>query len=180
MNSKAKGNSFERDVCRKLSEWLTGKTDELICWRSASSGATSTINFKLKKNKLLANKHAGDIVSIVEKGVYEKVDTFFNNHTVECKHYKEVDFYPPFNGSIRSFFESCIEEKGHTGKSPVLIVKGNNRKVLYFEEVMDEDETLLYPITIRHKDMILHGMLFDDKIKGIGSVVKKQIKTLDD
>jgi hypothetical protein len=44
MNSKQKGNNFERDMSRKLSLWWTeGRRDDAI-WRSASSGALSTVS----------------------------------------------------------------------------------------------------------------------------------------
>lgn len=42
INSKAKGSSFERDICKKLSLWWTHGQRDDIFWRSAGSGARAT------------------------------------------------------------------------------------------------------------------------------------------
>lgn len=56
-NNKAKGNSFERECSRMLSLWWTnGKRDDAI-WRSASSGALTTVG----KGRYLA--HTGDFAA---------------------------------------------------------------------------------------------------------------------
>lgn len=57
MNTKQKGNNFERDMSRMLSLWWTGgKRDDAI-WRSASSGALTTVG----KGRYLA--HTGDFAA---------------------------------------------------------------------------------------------------------------------
>jgi hypothetical protein len=57
MNSKSKGSGFERDCSRMLSLWCTGgKRDDAI-WRSASSGALTTVG----KGRYLA--HTGDFAA---------------------------------------------------------------------------------------------------------------------
>ncbi len=57
MNTKQKGNNFERDCSRMLSLWWTnGKRDDAI-WRSASSGALTTVG----KGRYLA--HTGDFAA---------------------------------------------------------------------------------------------------------------------
>jgi len=57
MNSKNKGGVFERDCSRMLSLWWTdGKRDDAI-WRSASSGALTTVG----KGRYLA--HTGDFAA---------------------------------------------------------------------------------------------------------------------
>ena len=57
MNTKQKGNNFERDCSRMLSLWVTnGHRDDAI-WRSASSGALTTVG----KGRYLA--HTGDFAA---------------------------------------------------------------------------------------------------------------------
>jgi len=57
MDSKAKGSSFEREMSRLLSLWWTnGKRDDAI-WRSASSGALTTVG----RGRYLA--HTGDFAA---------------------------------------------------------------------------------------------------------------------
>jgi len=40
---KAKGASFERDICRRLSLWVSAGKQEDVFWRSAMSGGRSTV-----------------------------------------------------------------------------------------------------------------------------------------
>ena len=42
INSKSKGSSFERIICKKLSVWWTNGERDDIFWRSAGSGAMAT------------------------------------------------------------------------------------------------------------------------------------------
>jgi len=57
MNTKQKGNNFEREMSRLLSLWWTnGKRDDAI-WRSASSGALTTVG----RGRYLA--HTGDFAA---------------------------------------------------------------------------------------------------------------------
>jgi len=57
VNTKQKGNNFERDCSRRLSLWWTnGKRDDAI-WRSASSGALTTVG----NGRYLA--HTGDFAA---------------------------------------------------------------------------------------------------------------------
>lgn len=42
MNSKGKGNSFERGVCHLLSKWWTDSDRTDVFWRTASSGGRAT------------------------------------------------------------------------------------------------------------------------------------------
>ncbi len=57
MNSKNKGSGFEREMSRLLSLWWTdGKRDDAI-WRSASSGALTTVG----RGRYLA--HTGDFAA---------------------------------------------------------------------------------------------------------------------
>jgi len=48
-NSKNKGSTFERDICKQLSLWLTeGKRDDIF-WRTAASGGRATNRAKVSK-----------------------------------------------------------------------------------------------------------------------------------
>ena len=42
MNSKTKGNSFERKLCVLLSRWWTNGSRPDVFWRTASSGGRAT------------------------------------------------------------------------------------------------------------------------------------------
>lgn len=137
MNSKGKGNSFERDIAEKLSLWLTDQKEKRAAWRSDTSGGAATVWSKKKQEERYVKANAGDIRQIMEKGVYPALDNFFDNFVVECKAYKEISLYPPFNKTLQSFFEACIKEKQITHKHPVLILKANNKKPLFCIEPSD-------------------------------------------
>ncbi len=68
----SKGASFERQVCRDLSLWLTeGKHDDCF-WRSAMSGGRATVRFKKGRT---SRSQAGDISPI--SGIGEKLTDLF-------------------------------------------------------------------------------------------------------
>lgn len=165
MNSKGKGNKFERDVASALSFWLTEGEETRACWRSDTSGAAATIWAKKNKEARYVQANAGDIRKIAEKGLYPKLDAFFDKYVVECKHYKLVDFYPPYNATLVKFFEACIAERKSTGKKPILIIKGNNRKILFCEEGVNPRPELQSYFTLYYKDLTLTVYLFDDVVK---------------
>lgn len=57
----AKGANFEREICRKLSEWWTYDTRDDIFWRSSQSGGRATVRFR--KGKGTAGSY-GDICAL--------------------------------------------------------------------------------------------------------------------
>lgn len=161
MNSKQKGNTFERKICEALSLWLTNGEETRACWRSDTSGGAATILSRKGKERKYVEKNTGDIRQIADKGDHPALDNFFEAHVVECKAYKAIDFYPPFNGTLRGFLEQCIEESLRANKEPVLILKANNRKIMFFHtDKMFGGMTP--PITIRHRDLVMHGYLLDE------------------
>lgn len=61
----AKGGAFEREVCKKISEWWTlGKRDDLF-WRTSNSGGRATV--RRKKGKYSYSGH-GDLSYTHPKG----------------------------------------------------------------------------------------------------------------
>jgi len=57
-NSKNKGNTFERAICKELSLWWSNGTNDNVFWRTASSGGRATQ--RGKKGKTTSNQ-GGDI-----------------------------------------------------------------------------------------------------------------------
>ena len=58
-SGKEKGNSFERSICKLLSEWWAGEGAD-IYWRTANSGGRSTV----RSRKKVESKHCGDVGAI--------------------------------------------------------------------------------------------------------------------
>lgn len=72
-----KGQSFERDLCRKLSLWFSyGKDDDLF-WRSSQSGGRATVRRRKGKS---TRGHCGDIAATDSEG-----EPFVKCVTVEAK-----------------------------------------------------------------------------------------------
>jgi len=83
-NSKIIGNNYEREFCKKLSNWLTGKKYADVCWRDIGSGARYTI--RKKTGKETARK--GDIVC-----TDLKYQWFFDLFYIDCKSLKSANFF---------------------------------------------------------------------------------------
>jgi len=65
MSGSHKGSGFERDLCRQLSSWWTGGTEDDLFWRTASSGGRATIRHR--KGKRTAGQY-GDICATDDRG----------------------------------------------------------------------------------------------------------------
>lgn len=116
---KAKGASFERDVCRQLSLWVSGGTQEDVFWRSAMSGGRSTVAHA--KGKRLAAQ-AGDISCIHPSG-----ENFASKFLCECKNYSSLD-YPGLltnKGHLAEFWGIVKIEASTYNKHPFMIAKQN-------------------------------------------------------
>jgi hypothetical protein len=127
-NSKQKGNAFERDSSRLLSEWVTGSDKELVIWRSSQSGTVATI---AKKKGISARKLDGDYQVLDEK--YRKLlDTFF----IDGKSLTKCNFFFGNKKNIKSnkIFKQWLKTiKGAGDKKPMMIVKvRDDRKVPIF------------------------------------------------
>jgi hypothetical protein len=164
-NPKAKGNNFERDISEKLSLWLTKGEEKRGCWRSDTSGAAATIWAKKNQEARYVLANSGDIKQIADKGLYPELDKFFQTFVVECKHYKEIDIYPPFNKVLTTWFDQLIREKEATGKWASLIFKANNRKVIFAQEPNSyHHPTANKLVTIYYRHLTLDLYLLDEVI----------------
>jgi hypothetical protein len=160
MNTKQKGNTFERQVSKKLSLCLTNNEDEYGCWRTSASGATATIN-NYKKSKSL-KQQSGDITQVVQKGIYKNLDDFFDKFFVECKALKKFDLTPPYNKEILDVINQLDYEKKQCNKFIFFILKRNNRDVLLFTDT--DFLNLTCQAKYYFKDFNLRCYLFEDYI----------------
>lgn len=122
--AKQKGASFEREICKKLSLWISrGKAEDLL-WRSAMSGGRSTVGRKKGKQH---SSQAGDISAVDRRGA-----PFIEAYYVECKSYKDLNFENLIKGSghLIDFWKTTKEEAGHYKKHPLLIAKQNNHPAI--------------------------------------------------
>jgi hypothetical protein len=129
---KGKGSGFERDVCRILTQWITGKTHPELFWRSANSGAKATMDRRASRQ---AKMH-GDIVAVDPQGEW-----LTEKFSIECKFYKQGSFMDFFNekSQIRKWWEQADHDAKECGKIPLMIFKFNHTpifvaSIVYFEE----------------------------------------------
>lgn len=120
MNSKKIGSSFERDVCKFLSKWLTGKEKPYQYWRMPASGGLATID------ELNADL-SGDIRALTPEAEF-----LTNIYSIELKtgyprtsfwqHFKNIKGFP-----IEQFWSQCVNDARRASKDPMLIYrkKGN-------------------------------------------------------
>lgn len=116
---KQKGSAFERDVCKKLSEWITyGKRTDVF-WRTAMSGGRATVASK----RGIDVRQAGDICAVAPEGF-----GFADRYYVECKFYKDLgieSFLFKNKGTLAGFWAKAIKESVKLKKRPMLIAKQN-------------------------------------------------------
>lgn len=114
---KQKGAAYERDVCKKLSLWIT-KGHRLDCfWRSAMSGGRATIAHGRDV------RQCGDITAVSTEG-YSFASAWF----VECKHVKHLaldSFLVKGVGPLRKFWDTALRESRRHGRAPMIIARQN-------------------------------------------------------
>jgi hypothetical protein len=129
---KIKGGAFEREVCEKLSLWVSaGKYHDLF-WRSAMSGGRATVGRRAGKS---VSRQAGDISAVAPEG-HALTNLFF----IECKSYKELNvrgFVLDNKGTLANFWQETVEQARQHGRAPVLIGKENFRKEILLVQPSD-------------------------------------------
>lgn len=135
VNGKQKGSEFERQICKRLSLWLSnGKKDDCL-WRSALSGGRATIG--AKKGKLNTSQ-VGDISAIDPMGQW-LMDKFI----VECKSYRDLDFQSGLlkrKGLLHDFWRILKKQCKGTDRQPLLIAKQNNVPIIFLTTKLGEEK----------------------------------------
>ena len=119
---KQKGAGFERDVCKKLSLWISDGKSDAIFWRSAMSGGRATVG---QKSGIVRNTQVGDISAIDPTGA-PFLDVFY----VECKFYKDfmwAAYMLKQSGTLHRIWKDlCLKSfDSVVDKIPMLIGKQN-------------------------------------------------------
>ena len=122
--SKQKGSEFEREICRKLSLWVTHGTQKDAFWRSAMSGGRATLG----RNKGQPIRQAGDITAVAPEG-----HVLTNRFYIECKFYKDLNldsFFLMGKGTLAAHWRQVVKEAASHDKQPLLIAKQNLKPAL--------------------------------------------------
>jgi len=120
MNGKRKGSQYERDLCRKLSLWLSSGKNPNLLWRSAMSGGRSTL---ARKKGGINKEQAGDISAIDPMG-----NRLTDHVYLEAKNYKNIGlakFFMGLPGTLTTFWRETVSAAVYNDKTPMLLVKQN-------------------------------------------------------
>lgn len=120
---KAKGSSFERKVCEKLSLWITQGQKADCLWRSAMSGGRATVARRKGKDV----RQAGDVAAVAPEG-----HRLTSRYYVECKFYRDLKLnrFILGQGILAEFWRKTCKEAKHYKRAPMLIAKQNNMPTL--------------------------------------------------
>lgn len=125
---KQKGGQFERDVCKRLSYWISKGTREDIFWRSAMSGGRATVHG-------MKVRQAGDICAVAPEG-----HAFCNKFFVECKHVKKLgldQFIVKDTGPLATFWKKAHEQASKRGLHTMIIARQNGWPIMVFYDCDD-------------------------------------------
>ena len=150
MNGHRKGSSFEREICKKLSEWwsddLEGTPRDDIFWRASQSGGRATQ--RAKSGKRTAGSY-GDIAAVDPVGV--PLLKFFTLELKRGRSHGDIgDMLDiPLTGYKKRPFEKTLEQARDAHKlagslSWLLISQRDRRRCLvtgdwfFFREIFGE------------------------------------------
>lgn len=132
MNGKQKGSEFERQICKKLSLWVTDGKRTDVFWRTAMSGGRATVaNAKGESVRQL-----GDITAVAPEG-----HALSNPLVLECKFYKTLDiasFIIAGKGKLATFWRQTARLAYKHGRQPWLIAKENHTPALLVTLLIDD------------------------------------------
>lgn len=115
----AKGSSFERDIAKYLTKWLTGETKPYMFWRMPASGGLATIHEECVGL-------SGDI-----RSVHKNAEFMTSIFAIECKTgYPRTSFWQHFknikNFPLEQFWTQTCNEA--VDKEPMLIYRKKGNK----------------------------------------------------
>lgn len=124
-NSNEKGADFERQVCQKLSLWVSEYTREDVYWRAAMSGGRANLPHRRARRDAFSGQ-CGDISAVDALGHH-----LLSLFVIECKFNKTVQFQQACFGResavIFSHWDQVYQEAKSLDKLPMLMVKQNRQ-----------------------------------------------------
>jgi hypothetical protein len=125
-----KGSSFERDICKRFSLWISENARDDIFWRTAGSGARAT-NRK-RRGQTTCNSE-GDM------GCLDAEFSWFTDSVlIECKRgYNSWRIDDALmskipKGGVWAIWNRLAKDACESNKSPLLVLKQDRRPVLFF------------------------------------------------
>lgn len=168
MNSKAKGNKFERKIGKWFSDWT---------------------HFKFERNRLgsgawYTNNDAGADITCTDPKHAHRCKL-----SIECKSYKDIKFEHVLLGNkgcdILKFWDQAYKDAKRTGKYPILCMRYNSMPSNDFFFVVDKEMgEFILPYTKKSSmvlitpNLTLHVFMANDILNVPYKAVHKKIKSL--
>ena len=147
-NNSAKGSTFERDICKRLSLWWTDNDRDDVFWRTSGSGARATT--RAKQNKTTYGQ-CGDIQATDPIG-----DPLMKVFAIEIKRgypnatlSNAFDAAPKSKPQIIDFIKQAMKSQNDSDAISWMLIHKRNRR----------QTTVLVPRTILE---YIHPQFFDD------------------
>lgn len=125
--SGEKGSEFERQMCSRLSMWVTGGLRDDVFWRSASSGGRARFATR-KSNAQRYASQVGDISAVDPLGAH-----LLSIFTVECKFWKDLQLQHSIFGFVGDAMRMWLDFREVcrvAGRLPLFIAKQNKKQEL--------------------------------------------------
>ena len=131
MSAKAKGNAFEREMCRILSLWWTGGKADDCFWRTSNSGGRATV--RDRKGKATSGHH-GDVSATDGRG-----KPLLDLLTIELKRgynsFSAMDILDKPDGGATQVWEEWISQATESAEGAgtlfwLIIAKKDRREVI--------------------------------------------------
>lgn len=126
---KGKGSGFEREVCAKLSLWISKGKNKDIFWRSAMSGGRATIHHSAGQ----PIRQYGDICAVAPEG-----HPFIQDWYIECKHLRNLaiaSFLLKNEGPLSQFWYKAKQQALNYGTEPMIIAKQNHGPIIVITHI---------------------------------------------
>lgn len=122
INSKNKGNTAERELCKIFEERFDGKKFMRVPNSGAMFGASNRTLAEGVEG-VIANTFVGDII----------VPTNFR-YSIESKFYKDISFWDLFNESsnLHQWFKQSESDAEFSNRKPMIVAKFNHRGRICF------------------------------------------------
>lgn len=128
---KGKGSAFERQVAKQLSLWLSEGLEDSWVWRTSNSGGRATIRTRQGKG---TSGGSGDLTYTDHRAAW-----FFDLFSIELKcGYANAEISALIDSNqaepmlLKFWKQATTDADPHSVKSPILIVKRNNKVPLLF------------------------------------------------
>lgn len=141
---KRKGSAFERDICKRLSLWVSAGKKTDCFWRSAMSGGRATVS--------AAVRQCGDICAVAPEG-NPLADFFY----FECKHNRDlqiIGWLLSGTGKLPEFWRTAEKQASDHGRRPLLIFRQNQFPIMFIHPRQNRDLGIMPVATVGYVDLV--------------------------